>query len=242
VDRAAPRSGGAVRARWRLVVLHDVERAWPDRTAMVGVLRTIWTYRGFILGSVKREFQLKYRNSVLGAAWTVISPLAMIFVYTVIFSKVMRAKLPGEDKAFAYSIYICSGLLSWGLFTEVVTRSQTVFLEHANLLKKLSFPRICLPIVTVLNALLNFAIVFSLFSGFLAVTGNFPGWVYLALAPVLAILIAFSIGLGVTLGVLNVFFRDVGLLFGIVLQFWFWFTPVVYPVTILPDFARRLLV
>lgn len=209
---------------------------------MVEKLRRIWTYRGFIVGSVRREFQLKYRNSMLGVAWMVINPLAMIFVYTVIFSKVMRARLPGESGAFGYSIFLCAGVLTWGLFTEIVSRSQTVFIENANLLKKLSFPRLCLPIVTVLGALLNFAIVFGLFTTFLLVSGNFPGWSYLALAPVLAILVVFSVGLGVALGVLNVFFRDVGLLFGIVLQFWFWFTPVVYPVTILPEFARRLLV
>jgi lipopolysaccharide transport system permease protein len=179
---------------------------------------------------------------MLGAAWTVINPLAMIFVYTMIFSKVMQAKLPGENRSFAYSIYICAGLLSWGLFTEIATKAQTVFLENANLLKKISFPRSCLPVVTVLNAVLNFAIIFSLFSGFLIITGNFPGWSYLALIPVLIIMIAFSVGLGVMLGVLNVFFRDVGLLFGIVLQFWFWFTPIVYPISILPNFARRLLV
>jgi lipopolysaccharide transport system permease protein len=209
---------------------------------MVSILKSIWAYRGFVMGSVRREFQLKYRNSMLGAAWTVINPLAMIFVYTVIFSKVMQAKLPGETGSFAYSIYVCAGLLSWGLFTEIVTRTQTVFLENANLLKKLSFPRPCLPIITVLNAMLNFAIVFSLFSIFLVLTGNFPGWSYLALAPVLAILITFSVGLGIMLGVLNVFFRDVGLLFNIVLQFWFWFTPIVYPTSILPGFARGMLV
>jgi len=209
---------------------------------MVSLVRNVWAYRGFVLGSVKRDFQLKYRNSMLGAAWTVINPLAMILVYTVVFSKVMRARLPGAEGSFAYSIFICSGLLSWGLFAEIVTRSQTVFLENANLLKKVSFPRPCLSIVTVLNAAINFSIIFSLFSLFLVVTGNFPGWSYLALVPVLAILVVFSVGLGVTLGVLNVFFRDVGQLFGIVLQFWFWFTPVVYPVTILPQLARRLLV
>lgn len=201
--------------------------------------KNLWAYRGFILGSVKREFQLKYRNSMLGAAWTVINPLAMIFVYTVIFSQVMQAKLPGANSSFAYSIYLCSGLLIWGLFAEIVTRSQTVFLENANLLKKLSFPRICLLIITALNALLNFSIIFSLFTVFLIVSGNFPGWIYLALIPVFMILIAFSVGLGVMLGVLNVFFRDVGQLFGVILQFWFWFTPIIYPASILPDFARH---
>lgn len=198
----------------------------------------LWAYRGFILGSVKREFQSRYRNSMLGAAWTVINPLAMIVVYTVIFAQVMRARLPGVDSAFAYSIYLCAGVLTWGLFAEITGRAQNIFLEHANLLKKLSFPRLCLPVVVVLNAGLNFAIIFGLFSLFLLLSGNFPGWSYLALIPLLAIQIAFAIGLGITLGVLNVFFRDVGQLFGVILQFWFWLTPIVYSVTILPESIR----
>lgn len=208
---------------------------------MVGMLKPLWAYRGFIFGSVKREFQSKYRNSLLGAAWTVIQPLAMIVVYTVIFSQVMKAKLPGVDTTFAYSIYLCAGVITWGLFAEIAGRAQNIFLEHANLLKKLSFPRLCLPTVVVLSAGLNFAIIFALFSAFLLITGNFPGWAYLALIPLLAIQVAFSIGLGITLGVLNVFFRDVGQLFNVVLQFWFWLTPIVYPVTILPESLRSLM-
>ncbi len=199
------------------------------------LFKAVWQYRGFILGSVKREFQSKYRNSLLGAAWTVINPLAMILVYTVIFSQVMRAKLPGVDSTFAYSIYLCAGILTWGLFAEIVGRAQNTFLENANLLKKLSFPRLSLPVIVVTNALLNFAIIFGLFTGFLVVTGNFPGIVYVALLPVLIILTAFAIGLGITLGVLNVFFRDVGQFFGIFLQFWFWLTPIVYPASILSE-------
>jgi lipopolysaccharide transport system permease protein len=205
------------------------------------MLKALWAYRGFILGSVKREFQSKYRNSLLGAAWTVINPLAMIVVYTVIFSQIMRAKLPGVNSTFAYSIYLCAGLLTWGLFAEIVGRAQNTFLEHANLLKKLSFPRLCLPVTVVANALLNFSIVFGLFSIFLLITGTFPGLVYVALIPVLVILVAFAIGLGISLGVLNVFFRDVGQFFGIVIQFWFWLTPIVYPISILPESVRALM-
>ena len=205
------------------------------------MLKPLWAYRGFILGSVKREFQSKYRNSLLGAAWTVINPLAMIIVYTVIFSQIMRAKLPGIDSTFAYSIYLCAGVLTWGLFAEITGRAQNMFLEHANLLKKLSFPKLCLPVVVVASAGLNFAIIFSLFTAFLIISGNFPGWAYLALLPVLAIQIVFAIGLGMVLGVLNVFFRDVGQLFGVVLQFWFWLTPIVYPITILPKSVQPLI-
>ena len=205
------------------------------------LLRAVWRYRGFVFGSVKREFQSKYRNSLFGAAWTVIQPLAMIVVYTVIFSQIMRAKLPGVDSTFAYSIYLCAGVLTWGLFAEITNRAQNVFLEQANLLKKLSFPRLCLPIVVVVSALLNFSIIFGLFAGFLIVTNQFPGWAFVAMVPVLVLQVGFAISLGTTLGVLNVFFRDIGQLFGVVLQFWFWLTPIVYPVSILPETVQRLM-
>ena len=202
----------------------------------------IWRYRGFVIGSIKREFQSKYRNSLFGAAWTVLNPLAMIVVYTVIFSKMMGSRLQGADSTFAYSIYLCAGVLTWGLFAEITSRSQSVFLEHANLIKKLQFPRICLPIIVVLNACINFAIIFGLFTAFLLISGTFPGWIYFAIFPILLVQIVFSIGLGMILGVLNVFFRDVGQFFTILLQFWFWFTPVVYPVATLPPAVRNLLV
>lgn len=205
------------------------------------MLKALWAYRGFILGTVKREFQLKYRNSLLGAAWTVLNPLAMILVYTLIFAQVMRARLPGVDSTFAYSIYLCAGVLTWGLFAEITTRAQSVFLDNANLLKKLNFPRLTLPVSVVGTACLNFSIVFGLFTIFLLLTGNFPGVAFVALVPVLAIHIALAAGLGITLGVLNVFFRDVGQFFNILLQFWFWLTPIVYPPTVLPEALRPLM-
>lgn len=205
------------------------------------MLKRLWAYRGFIIGTVRREFQSKYRNSMLGVAWVILNPLAMILVYTVVFSQVMRAKLPGIDTAFAYSIYLCAGILSWGFFSEIINRSQTMFLDNANLLKKLSFPRICLPIIVVLSAILNFLIVFGLFTFFLLITGNFPGVVYLGIFPLLIILVLFGLGLGVTLGVLNVFFRDIGQLFSVFVQFWFWLTPVVYPVSAIPHTFQSII-
>jgi lipopolysaccharide transport system permease protein len=205
------------------------------------LIRSLWAYRGFILGSVKREFQNKYQNSMLGALWNVLNPLAMIVVYTVIFTQVMRAKLPGVDSSFGYSIYLCAGVLTWGLFAEITTRSQNSFLDNANLLKKINFPRLCLPVIVIFNALLNFAIVFGLFTVFLVVSGSFPGWAYISLIPLLVLIIIFAVGLGMVLGVLNVFFRDVGQAFGIFISFWFWLTPIVYPINILPKVGQDLM-
>lgn len=203
--------------------------------------QALWSYRGFILGSVKREFQARYRNSLFGALWTVLNPLSMILVYTVIFSTIMRARLPGVDDGLAYSVYLCAGLLTWGLFAEITTRSQSMFLENANLLKKISFPRICLPVIVLLNAGINFAIILGLFLGFLLISGRLPGMALLALVPLLVLQVIFAAGLGMILGVLNVFFRDVGQFFGICLQFWFWLTPIVYPLSILPPGIQRFI-
>jgi lipopolysaccharide transport system permease protein len=205
------------------------------------IFQSLWVYRAFIFGSIKREFQLKYRNSLLGGAWTILNPLAMILVYMVVFSKIMAAKLPGVEGTFSYGIYLCSGILIWNFFAEIINRSQNMFLDNANILKKLSFTRLCLPAIIVGTAALNFLIIFSLFTVFLLVTNSFPGIVYLAVFPLIGILILFAIGLGIISGVLNVFFRDVGQFFAIFLQFWFWLTPVVYPLSIIPEQLRSFI-
>lgn len=206
----------------------------------MGYLADAYRFRGFIVGSVKREFATRYRNSMLGASWLILQPLALILVYTIVFASVMRARMPGVNTTFGYSIFLCSGILTWGLFSEIVNRSQNMFLENATLLKKVSFPRISLPIIVVLSSCLSFSIIFGLFTLFLILSGNFPGWSYLCLVPVLATQIVFAIGLGINIGVLNVFFRDVGQLFTIALQFWFWVTPVVYPLVTLPTWAQKV--
>lgn len=201
-------------------------------------LKAVWNFRGFVLGSVQREFQLRYRGTMLGIAWTVLQPLSMIIIYTAIFSQVMKTRLAGVDSPFSYSVYLCAGIITWGLFAEIVQRSQSVFLDNANLLKKLNFPRLTLPIIVVATALLNFCIVLSIFVVFLLVTGYVPNLSIIALIPLLCIQVLIAVGLGVTLGVLNVFFRDVGQLSGVLLQFWFWATPVVYPSSVLPEWLR----
>lgn len=208
---------------------------------MLNAFRRVWGFRQFILGNVRREFQTRYRNSLLGFAWIVLNPLSQILIYTVIFAQVMKARLPGVDHAFGYSIFLCSGIIVWGLFSEITGKCQTMFLDNANLIKKVSFPKLCIPISIVINASLNFVVIFTLFTLFLVVTDNFPGYAYFAVFPLLGILILFSVGLGLIVGVLNVFFRDAGHFYGIFLHFWFWLTPIVYPESILPAPMRTII-
>jgi lipopolysaccharide transport system permease protein len=199
------------------------------------LLIPIWKNKDFILTNVKREFESKYKNSLLGGLWAIINPVAMVAVYTLIFSEVMRTKIDGIDNSFGYSIYLCSGILTWALFAEIIQRSINSFIENANLIKKVNFPKICLAAITILNALVNFGIVFFIFIFFLVLSGNFPGTPILFIFPLVVLLVLFAIGLGITLGVLNVFFRDIGQFSAIFMTFWFWLTPIVYPAALIQE-------
>ena len=204
-------------------------------------LLAIWRYKDFVRGMVLREFRGRYRGSLLGSVWSILHPMALIFIYTIVFSKVMGARIKGVEDTMAYGIFLCGGLLPWGYFTELLGRCPDIFIDQANLLKKVNFPRSTLPVVLFLSTTINFIIVFTIFLFFLLITGRFPGWSILGFIPLLLIQQSFTLGIGMSLGVFNVFFRDIGHIVKIALQFWFWVTPIVYPVSILPDRLRGLI-
>jgi lipopolysaccharide transport system permease protein len=207
----------------------------------LALLRELWLYRGFVVSSVHRELRSRYLGSQFGMAWAVIHPFSLILLYTVVFSKVMRPNLVGHTAPVAYSIYLCAGVLSWNLFSELLGRSVNIFVTNANLLKKVSFPKLTLPVIAILSSLLHFAIITALFLVFLLLADHFPGWILLAALPVVFILVAFSVGLGLLAGTVNVFYRDVEQLIVMIMQFWFWLTPVVYVRSVLPDWLSGLL-
>ena len=213
----------------------------PTATKLTGRLRALWAYGGFVAGMVARDFRGRYLGSVLGASWAVLNPVAQILIYTLVFSQVMRARLPNIQDTLAYGLYLCAGILTWSYFVEVLTRSQTVFLEQANMLKKASFPRVTLPAYVFFSATVNFTLVWGLFLAFLYLSGRWPGWVLVGLLPLLVVQQALAVGLGLALGVINVFFRDVAHAIAIGLQFWFWLTPIVYPLSVVPDGVRDVM-
>lgn len=204
-------------------------------TKPISLLLPLWRYRGFIKSSIFREFQSRYRDSVLGSVWTILGPLAMILIYTLIFSRIMQTRLPGISSPYAYSIFLMAGLLPWGLFAEMINRGQGIFLQNANLLKKIHLPKICLPAIALGSSLLNFLIVFGLFQVFLIWTNHFPGWSVLGVVPLILLQLFLAFGFMIILGVLNVFFRDVGQFANVFIQFWFWLTPIVYSIDIIPS-------
>jgi len=208
---------------------------------MLELLRGAWRFRDFIIASVKREFASRYLGTQLGIFWAIAQPLALILIYTLVFAEVMRARLPGSDSRFAYSIYLTGGLITWMLFSDLLTRSVGIFVHNANLLKKVSVHKLSLPIIAFASALIQSAILMGGFVIFLLASGNFPGVSFIAVVPVLGIASLFAMGLGLFLATVNVFYRDVEQSTTLVLQFWFWVTPIVYPVTALPGFMQSVL-
>jgi lipopolysaccharide transport system permease protein len=205
---------------------------------MFGMLAGLWGYRGFILSSIRNEFLTRFARSRLGGLWMIIHPLAQVAIYALILSNVLAAKLPGIENAYGYPLYLMAGSLAWNLFSEIITRYLNLFIEHGNLMKKMSFPRITLPVIVVGSALLNNLLLFVAVLIVFAFLGQMPTMQMFWLIPLTFAVVAFGVGLGLILGVLNVFVRDVGQVVPIIMQVWFWFTPIVYPVTIIPEYLK----
>ncbi|MBK5012057.1 ABC transporter permease [Pseudomonas sp. S60] len=208
---------------------------------MLGMFRGVWDYRGFILTSIKNEFISRFARSKLGGLWMIIHPLAQVAIYALILSNVLGARLPGIDNKYAYALYLIAGILAWNLFAEIVGRCLTVFIEQGNLMKKMRFPRIALPVIVVGSCLLNNLLLFIAAMIIFALLGHAPNAQMLWLLPLTVVVVAFAVGLGLVLGVLNVFLRDIGQVVPIIMQVWFWFTPIVYSVNIVPDYLKGTL-
>ena len=203
--------------------------------------RDMWRYRHFILSSIRTEFLARFIRSRLGGAWMILHPLAQVAIFAFILSAVLSAKLPGIDNQYAYAIYLMAGMLAWTLFSEIVSRCLTLFIDNGNLLKKIVFPRICLPLIVCGSALFNNALLFIAIIAIFALLGHVPGTTVAWLPLLLVLTMALALGLGLVLGVLNVFMRDVGQIVPVILQFLFWFTPIVYMANIIPEQYRAWL-
>lgn len=182
---------------------------------------------------VKRDFQGRYAGSALGMVWSFLQPLWMLLLFTFVFSTVMKISLAGARTGH-FAIFLFSGLLPWMALQEGAMRSSTAITDNSSLVKKLRFPAEILVLAVVLAALLHEAIAAAIFLGVLAFLGELRlgGLPVLLLAVPLQI--ALTLGLGLLLSSVNVFFRDIAQVLGMVLNGWFYLTPIVYPVAQVP--------
>ena len=196
-----------------------------------------------LLEFTKRDFTERYAGSVLGVIWTFIWPLVNIFIYTAIFSNIMGVRLPGSSSTYSYGIYLVAGLMPWIAFSNTVVRSSSVFVDKKHIISKIRVSLPFLPFYIVLSESVVFIITMAFYLVFLLLTGariHLPALLFIPFIYVVQQVFAYA--LGFLAAMLYVFLRDLREIIGIVIQVWFWFTPIVYVFDILPDMAKRYFV
>ena len=176
----------------------------------------------------KRDFRERYVGTGLGQLWYILSPVITIFIYTVIFSDFMKMKLNIIDNSYAYSIYLVPGLLAWTTFSTILLRLTNSFAEKANLIKKINVPMYSFQLSIVITEFFLFVLSILLGVIFLLLVHHPVTWSFLWLLPVMFLQTLFVFSLGVILSLFTPFFKDLKEAIPIIIQLWFWMSPIVY--------------
>lgn len=199
-------------------------------------LNKIWQHKSLILTLAKRDLKVKYAQTTLGLAWTVLQPLTAVFIYTLFFSVLLDF-----DTEYPYILFVLSGILLWGLFNYIFSQGSTSLIQNQDLIRKMYFPKMILPLSKALVAFVEFAIIFVLFIVLLIAFRVPISWKILLIPFPLFILLLFSIGTAYMLSAATVKNRDLNHIIPFLINFGIWLTPVFYPVTIIPSkFANWL--
>jgi ABC-type polysaccharide/polyol phosphate export permease len=198
--------------------------------------------RELLVNLTLRELRGKYKRSLLGWSWSLVNPLATMVIFTVVFRYFLKVKVPPGDPSGLdiFAFFLLCGILPWNFLANGMSGSMGAVLGNANLIKKVYFPRELLVASTVASWTVSLLVELGVLVVALLIVGN---GVLVWLVPLLllvALQTVFVLGVGLFLGVLNVFFRDVQHFVAIVLQIWFYATPVVYPLTVVPRTAHAL--
>jgi lipopolysaccharide transport system permease protein len=193
-----------------------------------GLFATLWRYRRYILAGALRELKQRYAGSGMGILWHVITPLTQIAVYFVVFSRFMGERSGGPYSAETYAVFLCAGILPWFVFADCVSRGTTALLANEGYLKKLAIPEGVFVAQTVATAGLTLGLYALALAVIAIATGTPPRAAWILIPPVLLLFLGLGFGLALILATVTVFFRDVTQIMSIVLQFWFWLTPIVY--------------
>jgi lipopolysaccharide transport system permease protein len=197
----------------------------------------LWAHRELLYFLTWRDVKVRYRQTVLGAAWAILQPLATMLIFTLLFGRLARMPSDGVP----YPLFAYAGLLPWTFFSTAVSNSGNSLVGSAHLITKVYFPRIVIPAATVGAALVDFAVAFLVLVGLMAWYRVAPSW-QVALVPGLVALTGLlALGVGMWSSAVNVKYRDVRYALPFVIQLWMFATPVIYPATLVPERWRWLL-
>lgn len=205
-------------------------------------LRELFAARELLANLTLREVRGQYKRTILGRLWSLLNPLATMLVYTIVFAFILRVQpAPGDPSGVdVFAVWLLCGLLPWAFFANVVQTGMGSIIANAGLVQKVYFPRIVLPLSLTGSIGINWLFEMGVLAIALIIVGSyFLPWVPLALL-MMVLLAAYATGLALVLAIANVYFRDTQYLMGIVMQIWFYLTPVIYPASLVKDPSDRL--
>jgi lipopolysaccharide transport system permease protein len=207
-------------------------RGWFDLQ-----LDEVWRYRGLLATLVQRDIQVLYKQALLGAAWAIIQPVLAVIIFTVVFGVLMKVPTPA---GIPYPIFAFAAVLPWNYFAEGLRRGANGLVNEGDIVRKVFFPRMLVPLSGAIAPLLDFAIGLGVLLILMLVYGLAPSWHIVAVVPLTLVAGLLALAVSLWLGPINVRYRDVKHTVPFLIQIWMYASPVVYPLDIVPEQWRWL--
>ena len=211
-------------------------RIQPARGLLDLDLAALWQYRELIYILVWRDVTVRYKQTLLGVAWAMFQPVATMLIFTVVFS--VMGKIPSDG--FPYPVFLYAGLLPWFYVSQALSRGGTSLVGEAPLISKVYFPRLILPLSATIAPLVDLVLAFVAFLGLMAWFGILPTWRILSLPLFAALAATITLAAGLWISALYVKYRDVGHILPMLIQLWMFVSPILYPVSKVPESWRAL--
>lgn len=197
--------------------------------------KEIWAYRTLIQNLTQRELKSRYKKSVLGRLWALINPAASLATYTLVFGIYLKAVPPTTPSGLSnFALFLFAALIIWNGFSNILNGSMSALFDAGGLMGKIYFPPECPAIANVFSSLLQVLTEIAVMAGVMLLLGNI-GWSWIIMPLLVVELVFFALGLGLMASLLNVFYRDIGYLVGILMQVLFYATPIVYALDDIPE-------
>ncbi|MFH1061670.1 MAG: ABC transporter permease [Candidatus Omnitrophota bacterium] len=195
-------------------------------------IKSIYAYRNLIISLTKKEIKIKYKSAVLGWLWSLLNPLLLMLVFSLVFTFIMKIQIAN------YPVFLLSALLPWFFLNFSLTAAATSIVDNASLIKKAYFPYEVIPLSVVCANLFNFLISQFLLFAFLAYFRIFPSWPWVYLPLIIILQTVFIVGLCLSVAALHTFYRDVKYIIELIMLVWFYATPIFYPLSLVPENIR----
>jgi lipopolysaccharide transport system permease protein len=209
----------------------------PRQSWVAQDLRNLWTYRELLYFLIWRDVKVRYKQTVLGVTWTILQPVIMMVIFSVIFGRI--AGLPSDG--IPYALFAYAGVVMWTFFSSAVTKSGNSLVGSAHLITKVYFPRVIIPLGAVCASVIDLIFAFGLLIPLMIYYGVRPRWQIVIVLPLVLLVILLALGVGMWMSALNVKYRDVGFALPFLMQIWMFLSPVIYPSSALPPKFRVIM-